>query len=376
MSIIDRRSGKKKSVVNRQRFIKRYKKFIKEKVSDKTADKSITDIADNTEVTISKRDMSEPSFKHDASRGKGKHVLTGNKTLQKGDRIDHNSKEVQESGAGDSGEGFDEFTFTLTKDEFLDLYFSDMELPAFIKESLKGSDKMKWKRHGYSREGIPPRLDVMKSLKQALARRIATGSEQYIDNIDLRYKYFTKQPFPVKEAVMFCLMDVSYSMGEKEKDLAKRFFLLLYLFLEKNYEKITLRFIRHTQDADEVDEHEFFHGTKTGGTVVSSGLRKVSDIIDEEYDLSTTNIYLAQASDGDNFLHDTNTAVETAQDLLSKLQYFVYIEIDIYGQYKNRDSLRTVYQDLEQQHKNINTATVGKPEDVYPALRDLFGGDK
>src|SRR5690606_4945804 len=105
-----------------------------------------------------------------------------------------------------------------------------------------------------------------------------------------------KKPEPVTHAVVFFLMDVSMSMGDAEKMIAKKFFILLYLFLSKNYKKIEIRFVRHTQEAQEVDEQTFFYSTETGGTQVSSGLKLINEIIDNELKVSETNIYVAQAS--------------------------------------------------------------------------------
>lgn len=375
MTIIDRRASKKKSVTNRNRFIKRYKNHIKRKVADIAAKKGITDVLKDREVTVSKDDMSEPTFQHDSARGKSDYVLTGNETLSKGDKIKQPPEDNGRGAQGsNSGEGFDEFTFTLTKEEFLDLYFSDMELPDFVKERIKGSTKEKWKRHGYSKDGIPARLDLLKTLKQAMARRIATKSDQYLDNLDLRYKLYTKQPYPIRHAVMFCIMDVSYSMGEIEKDLAKRFFLLLYLFLHKNYETVDIRFIRHTHSADEVDEHTFFHGLETGGTVVSEGLRLANEIIDKEYKLDETNVYISQASDGDNWPSDVGDTAREAEKLLAKVQYFVYIQVDPHGRYEDylSDSLIGTYEPLLKSNKHFKTEWVEGPEDIYPTLRELF----
>jgi len=377
MTIIDRRDSKKKSVGNRQRFIRRYKKHIKRNIQDISSDKGITDVLNDRTITIPDEDVSEPSFGHDPARGKSKHVLTGNRTLKKGDRVDQPPKDDGKGPQGsDSGDGFDEFTFTLTKEEFLELYFSDMELPDFIKERIIGSTKEKWKRHGYSKDGIPSRLDLPKTLKQALARKIATKSKRFLDNVDMRYKHFTKQPFPIRHAVMFCIMDVSASMGAKEKELSKRFFLLLYLFLHKSYDSIDIRFVRHTQEADEVEEKEFFYGTHTGGTVVSSGLNLVNKIIDEEYNLEQTNIYISQASDGDNFSYDTANVIDSLHELLTKVQYFVYVQVDTYqGRRHYGDSLWEIYEPLIKQHANFNAELVEQASDIYPALHNLFTGE-
>lgn len=382
MTIIDRRkTGKNKSVGNRQKFIKRYKSRIKKSVDKLASKKGITDVLKDRKVTVDKDDISEPNFNFDLSTGERDVIFTGNKNLQKGDRIDQPPKSDDEEGNEGSpkGEGIYEFTFTLTKEEFLDLYFSDMSLPDFIKESLKGSVKYKWKRTGYSKDGIPPRLDLVKTLKQGLTRRIATGSKRYLDDVDLRYKHFTKQPYPVRQATMILLMDVSASMGQFEKELAKKFFLLLYLFLHKVYTQVEVIFISHTQDAQEVTEEEFFYGTKTGGTMVSSGLQKVKDIIDERINLETTNVYISQASDGDNWCSDNGETLNLVNDLLNKVQYFAYIQTEDEHRRQVKealgvDDIMTLYKSIN--NKKLNSAYVNRPEEVYPVLRSLFESEK
>jgi len=379
MSIIDRRkSGKNKSVGNRQKFIKRYKNRIKHSVDNIASEKGITDVLKDRKIVIGQDEIDEPNFNFDMATGERDVIFTGNKTLQKGDKIFRPPSSSEEGTAGsDSGEGLDEFSFTLTKEEFLDLYFSDMALPAFIKESMKGTHKWKMKRSGYSKEGIPPRLDLVKTLKQAMARRIATKSKRYLDDIDLRYKHFTRHPFPVKQATMILLMDVSGSMGEFEKMLAKKFFLLLYLFLNKVYKNVELIFISHTQEASEVTEHEFFYGQETGGTIVSSGLQMAKDIIDSRIDLSTTNVYISQASDGDNWGNDDELTASLVEDLLERVQYFAYIQTEEASRKAVKEKhgvqdIMTLYSELEVKHRNLKARHVCDENEVYPVLRSLF----
>ncbi len=131
----------------------------------------------------------------------------------------------------------------------------------------------------------------------------------WIDPVDLRYRRFTQVPKPTARAVMFCLMDVSGSMSEQMKDLAKRFFLLLHVFLERRYKHVDLVFIRHTETAEEVDEETFFTDPRTGGTVVSSALTEFMRIQRARYPQDSWNIYVAQASDGDNSGSDTQKSV-------------------------------------------------------------------
>src|SRR5262249_52632263 len=149
-----------------------------------------------------------------------------------------------------------------------------------------------------------------------------------IDPVDIRFNRFEPMPLPNSNAVMFCLMDVSGSMGEREKDLAKRFFVLLHLFLKRRYDRIDMVFIRHTHQAQEVDEDTFFHSTQSGGTVVSTALEEMRRIIQERYPSKDWNIYAAQASDGDNLTGDSDNCVHLLNDELMRLcQYYAYVEI-------------------------------------------------
>jgi uncharacterized sporulation protein YeaH/YhbH (DUF444 family) len=403
-TIVDRRTtNKNKSVGNRQKFIKRYKSRIKRSVDEIASKKGITDVLKDRKITIDQDEIDEPNFEFDMSTGERDIVFTGNKNLQKGDKVYRPPQSEDEPGT-QGEDGLDEFSFTLTKEEFLELYFSDMELPSFIKKSLKGETKQKLVRTGYSKEGIPPRLDLVKTLKQAMARRIATrttcdvcegfgcceqsdlvdcvqcnGSgympKRYLDDIDLRYKHFTKQPYPIRQATMILIMDTSGSMGKFEKDLAKKFFLLLYLFLHKVYKKVEVIFIAHTTEAEEVTEEEFFYGRKNGGTLVSSALQKAKDIIEDRIDLSTTNVYISQASDGDNWDGDEPDVISLMEDLLTKVQYFAYVQTETIDRQimKSNHGVRDlihIYGSLK--YKNLSVKQVNNDADVYPVLRSLF----
>lgn len=386
MAIVDRRlSGKSKSVDNRQRFIRRYKSKIKQAVDKIASEKGISDVLKERKIKIPKKSLSEPRFRYDFTKGKRDIVLPGNRNLHKGDQIKkpQDGENARNGGSGSNADGVvDDFVFTLSKEEFLDLYFSDMALPDFIKQSLKDTVKWKYKRHGFIKEGIPARLDLLKTLKQSLARRTATGSTRYLEDVDMRYRHFVKQPQPIAHAVMFLLMDVSGSMQEFEKTLARKFFLLMYLFLHKEYKTVELVFVRHTTEAEEVTEQEFFYDQHSGGTIVSTGLQLINDIIDERYDLSSTNIYVAQASDGDNFTDDFAETVEAMEELLPKVQYFAYIQTESEQRYfskmewKNRmgANIFDVFDLYESSidNKKLNMKRIFNSEQVFDVLHDLF----
>jgi uncharacterized sporulation protein YeaH/YhbH (DUF444 family) len=413
---IDRRiSSKRKSAVNRQRFLKRYKTQLKRSVADAVNRRSITDTDAGEKVKIPSRDVSEPVFHH-GQGGTREGVHPGNREFVSGDQLQRPPGGGGGDGgdkAGNSGEGEDDFVFELTRDEYLDLLFDDLELPNLVRNQLIGATEFKTIRAGYSADGAPSNIDVVRSLKGAIARRTALGAPYrarireleeaidtllkqglpeddpqiqdlretisglrariaalpFIDTFDLRYKAFTRKPEPTSKAVMFCVMDVSGSMDEERKNLAKRFFLLLHLFLQRNYDKIELVFIRHHTTAMEVDEQEFFYSRETGGTVVSSALNLVHDIINERYAAGGWNIYAAQASDGDNWETDSPICRELlVQKLVPLTRYFAYVEI----MPRHHQSLWYAYQEVAAVMENFAMQQIDGAEDVYSVFRELF----
>lgn len=427
---IDRRlNPRDKSLGNRMRFLKRTRARIKEAVDKAVRDRTIGEAAKGGSVSIPADGITEPMFHESDHGGDRDRVLPGNKEFVTGDRID----KPKGGGGGrgrqgaQDGDGEDAFTFALTEEEFLDLLFEDLELPDLIKASLKDAKLAEPRRAGYSADGLIPNLNVLRTMRQSMSRRLALRRpsraeieklEQrlaeigdapetdelkaealklteelvrlkrlqraipFIDPIDVRYNRFTRVTVPRAKAVMFCLMDVSASMGEREKDLAKRFFILLHLFLKRKYERVDVVFIRHTHEAKEVDEHEFFYGRETGGTVVSSALERMIEIRDKRYSPAEWNIYCAEASDGDNSGGDTEHCVELlTDDILTSTQYFAYIEIadrDISSHWSGGDSkeLWRGYMDLAETAKNFAMRKVSNPADIYPVFRELFARNR
>ncbi len=416
--IIDRRlAGKNKSIGNRERFLRRYKEQIKEAVRRSVDGRSIRDVERGEDIHIPKKDMNEPVFGH-GQGGVRETVHPGNQDYQRGDRIERPKGGGGGSGKGqasDSGEGEDDFVFALSKEEFMQVFFDDLALPNLARTQLAEVPEYKTHRAGYSNDGTPNNLHVVRSMRGALGRRIALGmgprrdlvmlEEElaecqrlaapsdavalayiealkgrvellrgrveripYLDPIDLRYRSRVKVPVPTAKAVMFCLMDVSGSMDEARKELSKRFFILLYMFLTRHYEKIDLVFIRHHTQASEVDEENFFHARETGGTVVSSALVLMEDIIKARYSPSEWNIYGAQASDGDNWHHDSGRCRELLSDkLLPLVRYFAYVQVA-----EEEQNLWQEYTQLQAAHKHFAMRKATEPSQIYPVFRDLF----
>jgi uncharacterized sporulation protein YeaH/YhbH (DUF444 family) len=190
----------------------------------------------------------------------------------------------------------------------------------------------------------------------------------FLDPFDLRYRNRVREPLPTSKAVMFCLMDVSGSMDESRKDLAKRFFILLYLFLSRHYEKTEVVFIRHHTQAAEVTEDEFFHATESGGTVVSSALTMMNDIIRERYMGSEWNIYGAQASDGDNWQQDSSKCRELLDNkILPLVRYYAYVQVADEDQ-----NLWEEYTRVRDANAHFAMQKIVTPSQIFPVFRDLF----
>jgi len=413
---IDRRlNGKNKSAVNRQRFIRRYKQQIKQAVSDAISKRSVTDIDSGESVTIPGRDITEPFF-HQGKGGHREMIHPGNDQFSTGDRIKRPlGGQGGGAGQGDAskdGEGEDEFVFSISKDEYLDLLFEDLELPNLKKNQLDKLVQYKNVRAGYRSEGVPSNIDIVRSLQGSLARRVAmtAGKKKqlkqlesqieallqeaipdqlqlqqlrqqvaelkrridavpFIDSFDLRFRNFAKRPEPTSKAVMFCLMDVSGSMDQATKDMAKRFYILLYMFLSRSYKNVDVVYIRHHTQAKEVDEQEFFYSQETGGTVVSSALKLMADIVKERYDPGMWNIYAAQASDGDNWADDSPQCAQLlTEQLLPLVRYYAYIEIT----QRPHQSLWLEYEKLLATFNNFAIQPIRQVSDIYPVFRELF----
>jgi uncharacterized sporulation protein YeaH/YhbH (DUF444 family) len=191
----------------------------------------------------------------------------------------------------------------------------------------------------------------------------------FIDSFDLRYRNRVVQPREIAQAVMFCILDVSGSMDENRKDLAKRFFILLHLFLLRNYERIDIVFVRHHSSAKVVDEEEFFHSTESGGTIVSRALELTLKEISERFPTEQWNVYVAQASDGDNWDDDSPRCRDLLVDeLLPRVQYFAYVEIND----AEPQNLWMRYEEARAVRRNLALGRVRERADIYPVLRELF----
>jgi uncharacterized protein len=423
MNIVDRRPNPKgKSLSNRQRFLARARGEVKAAVQDALRKRKVADVEHGEKVAIPTRGITEPVFHHSRRTGKNDIVVPGNKEYVRGDEIPRPQGGGEGGGREGSpdGSGEDAFEFTLSKEEFLDLFFEDLELPDLVKKSLKDTTAVDLQRAGYTVTGTPSNLSVPRTMRNSMARRIAlrrpklseiegiearladakeSGASEreiaelvallerstrrskiipFIDPIDVRYRRYERVPKPNTEAVMFCLMDVSGSMTEAMKDLAKRFFMLLHVFLVRRYRHVDVVFIRHTSTAEEVDEETFFYSRETGGTVVSTALDKMIEIARTRYPTDRWNIYGAQASDGDNYGADSSRCVSLlGGEVLPLCQYYAYVEVGdgmgggLSGLSRDSDLWRA-YSEVAPAHPHFAMRRVGDPAQIFSVFHELF----
>lgn len=429
---IDRRANPKgKSHGNRQRFLRRARENIKERVDRSVKDKSILDsdgtAIDGEQVTIPSKGLQEPRFFHGSKGGNRQYVLPGNKDFVVGDTIPKPQGGAGQGGreASEDGDGEDEFSFTLTQEEYLEILFDGLELPDLVEKSMVETETIGTRRAGLTTAGTPNNLNLVRTMRNSLGRRLALRRPSaqaiadleaqiasleadldrsevqnkvlaelyekleklqrkrkvvgYIDPLDLRYDTFVPEKIRNSRAVVFCMMDVSGSMQEREKDLGKRFFLLLHLFLSRCYEHTELVFIRHTHHAQEVDEETFFYARETGGTIVSTALEKMKEIIADRYPPEDWNIYGAQASDGENFGNDSaRCKALLLQDLLPVCQYYAYMEIvaenaeQLLNNPELGEDLWQNYREVKAEAAHFEMQRVSMPAHIYPIFREFF----
>ena len=410
--IIDRRkNGNGKSTANRQKFLKRIEGQVKENMSKILEGESILDQTKDGSIKVPIRGLKEPSFKINPQSGNKKNVRPGNDKFTEGDKIEKPPQGEGQQGrkGSDSDEtSEDDFVVQISREEFLDYFFDDLELPNLLQKEFQKIEEKRMNRAGFVRYGNPSRLNIKRSYHEALSRQLAIqgvlkkkikklesqlsginivsekqeveneiqklkrqiASIAFMDEVDLRYQNFEPEIVPINSAVMFCIMDVSASMTQHEKNISKRFFMLLYLFLNKQYKKLDIVFIRHHTEAKEVSEDEFFNSRESGGTKVLPALELMNQIIQERYDPNAWNIYGCQASDGDVWsMRDAEEShAFLKNNIINNVQYMAYLEINP----RERDSdLWVAYQSLVND-TSFAARKLYDQKEIWPIFEGLF----
>tara|TARA_B100000424_G_scaffold228149_1_gene189204 strand:+ start:355 stop:1560 length:1206 start_codon:yes stop_codon:yes gene_type:complete len=377
-----------RSASDRRRHNKKIEDAIKDGVHNIVAEESIIGQDGKKKIKIPVRGIKEYRFVYGDNNQNKKVGSAPGKDIKRGQKIGDAQKKKQGQGdkAGDqAGEEYYEVEITL--EELTHYLFNDLELPDLERKSIRNITGEKWKRHGYRDKGIRPRLDKKKTAINRIRRKKAAekrkreegdsfDEERFLYNQnDLKYRHIKKTLKESSNAVIFFLMDISGSMTQHKKFLARSFYFLLYHFINNRYENCEVIFVAHDTQAYEVDEDKFFKRGNSGGTIVSSGLERVDEIIDKRYHPSSWNVYLFQCSDGDNWPSDSAATVKLAESLKSKCQLFGYCEIepdiDRLKWIQEGSRMSTTYEPLAD--KRLKIVKIHQKEDIWPAFKKLLG---
>ncbi len=394
--------GRDRTAEDRRRHRELVEESIKKNLGSIIAEESIIGQSRDKKIKIPIKGIKEFQFIY----GKNKPgVGAGDGNEKRGDKFGADSGQSgQANGKAGNQEGEEIYETEITIEEVIRYLFEDMKLPDIDKRKLSNLESKSYRKLGYQRKGIPPKLAKKRSAierikrKQASKRSIrelsgevqksAEGVNQNVfDNDAISSDKNDTQRFPfieddlryyrIKEdnkrdynAVVICIMDVSGSMDQTKKYLARSFYFLLYQFLRLKYANVEVAFVAHTTTAKEVNEKEFFHRGESGGTYISSGYDKAIEIINERYSPSNWNVYAFHCSDGDNWSEDNKRAIESGKKLCELCNLFGYGEI-VPGYYAMGSTIKNeLLNNIAS--PNFYAISINKKEDVLPALKKLL----
>ncbi len=401
--------GRDRSAEDRRRHRELVEESIKKNLGNIIAEESIIGKSKDKKIKIPIRGIKEFQFIY----GKNKPgVGSGDGTEKRGDKFSGESQSGNGKGKAGNQEGEEIYETEITIEEVIKYLFDDLNLPDIDKKQLSQLEEKSYRKLGYQHKGIPPRLAKKRSVVEKIKRKQATKRayseveqgkadseagrdgqrDDPLDNSselnfeisdvtvrrerfpfiedDLRYYRIKEQNKRDYNAVVLCIMDVSGSMDQTKKYLARSFYFLLYQFLQLKYTNVEVVFIAHTTTAKEVNEKEFFHRGESGGTYISSGYEKALEIIAERYSPANWNIYAFHCSDGDNWSEDNKKAVESARRLCEVCNLFGYGEI-VPGYYSMGSTIKSELQSRIDS-RNFAAITINKKDDVLPALKRLL----
>jgi sporulation protein YhbH len=379
-----------RSASDRSRHKQKIEKAIRDGVHNIVAEESIIGQDGKKKIKIPVRGIKEWQFVYGSNQGNKQAGSAPGADLQKGQIVKKGGQQQQQGGnkAGkDKGEEYYEVELTL--EELASYLFDSLGLPDLDKKKLKEIKESKPKRHGHRSNGIMPRLDKRESMinrirRMSAARRAGTievdddGNEVFpFHEDDLVFHHIKDKPKEATNAVIFFMMDVSGSMTQNIKFIARSFFFLLYQFIRHKYEEVEIVFIGHTTEAFETDEDSFFKRGESGGTHVSSAPRLALEIINKRFHPSSWNIYAFHCTDGDNWSEDNDAAVDAFKKLADISQMTCYFEIcpDSEKMAWESDRQDTLWRQLNKINLGkFKTAVLKSKDDIWPIFKRLFGG--
>jgi uncharacterized sporulation protein YeaH/YhbH (DUF444 family) len=436
---VDRRkTGRGKSLNNRQKLLDRIKESIRSAKPEDIDGGSVKGAANShssrnlvNPVKIARDALHEPTYHYAPDAGQRDVVLVGNDHWERGDKFpvggDGDGKGGK-NGAGPGEDGEDDFIVNISRSEFFDVFFEDCELPDLKETAEKELPEAVWKPAGFQKEGNAAQLSVIRSYRNSIGRKRALtvdareeleelekeqarlqalldenalnasanvkwkmvtarieelktkiGAVPIFEKVDLRYRKSEKIQVKSADAVLVMVMDISGSMDEDKKRIARKFFSLQYAFIKRKYPNTDLVFIAHTDSPEEMTEEEFFTTRKSGGTVVSTALALANSIISSRYDADQTNIYMSYASDGDNWEEDNPKVLDELEGkgLMSKLRHAVYAQVGHsyaagWGA-ATGSTLWNVMQSAAKSNPKMHAIKIAEEVEVFASFKKIYG---
>ena len=368
-----------RSARDRMRHRQKIKDSIRDNIGDILAEESIIGRDRDKIIKVPIRSVKEYRFVYgENSPG----VAQGNGEQKPGDVVEPGDPEGKGQGPGNQG-GVDAFETDITLEELIAIMFDDLELPELEKKALKEvvSEDAR-KRKGHRKAGIRPRLDKKATARNRVRRQLSVSRSREREEEerfpfhqdDMSYFHIAPTTRESSNAVIFCIMDTSGSMGTVKKYLARSFYFLLYQFVRQKYANVEVVFIAHHTEAKEVSENDFFHKVESGGTYISSGYKKALELIEARYHPSLWNVYAFHCSDGDNFYSDNERALQAAEELCKVCNLFGYGEIKPSGSAYYSGSMLEVFGQIKAE--NFHMITIEKKEDLWEGFRSFLMKDK
>ncbi|HVF49362.1 MAG TPA: sporulation protein YhbH [Pyrinomonadaceae bacterium] len=374
-------SLQRKGIIDQERHKERVKEAIRKNIGSIVSNEAIILSDGKRTVKVPIRSLDEYKFRYDYR--KRKQVGQGDGKTKVGDVIGREGQ-GQASGQGGTGQGgqgggAEYYEAEVDIDELAALIFEDLQLPFLEEKAKKAVEAQTTRFNEIRRTGVMANLDKRRMILENIKRNARNSSSARFGNVkkeDMRFKSWEEDKRYESNAVVLALMDVSGSMGEFKKYIARSFFFWMVRFLRTKYDNVDIVFISHHTEAREVTEEQFFTQGESGGTVVSSAYQLALDIIKSRFNPRDWNIYPFHFSDGDNYYSDNEEAVRLADELITTCNLFGYGEIGeegTSGYRRSSGALLSIFNDRLKRKERFIGVRIDDKEDVYPALKQFFG---
>ncbi len=326
-------------------------------------------------VSIPIHQVNVPKFRHDPRQGGGVGQGEGEKGTPVG--------QGDETGSGKAGSapGQHILEVDVSLDELADMLAEELELPNIQPKGQKNIDSDKRVYTGISQSGPESLRHFKHTFKRALRRHIAAGNYNPKNPIivpvreDRRYRTWKVKQVPVAKALIVYMMDVSGSMGEEQKEIVRLESFWIDTWLQRQYKNIETRYIIHDAVARLVDKETFYSTRESGGTIISSAYKLVTEMLEREFSIDEWNIYLFHFSDGDNWGEtDTNECFGLMEKyLLPAANLFCYGQVESpYGSGQFIKDLRNKFP----QDEKLVLSEIADKEAIYNSIREFLGKGK